>query len=92
MVGADSGSAVYVGLGSNQGDSEDILRTAVDMLASLPDTRVTRTSALYRTAPIGGPEQPDYLNQVVELETSLSPTRSWATASPSRRHWVGSGP
>ena len=63
----------YIGLGSNQGDSEEILGRAVDMLAILPGTRVTRASAFYRTAPVGGPEQPDFLNQVVEIETSLAP-------------------
>lgn len=73
MPPKDGRSTVYIGLGSNLGDSEDILRTAVDMLDSLPGTEVTQRSGLYRTAPVGGPEQPDFLNQVVELETSLSP-------------------
>lgn len=66
---------VYLGLGSNEGDSEAILSRAVDLLGALPGSRVTAVSSLYRTAPIGGPEQPDYLNQVVGLETRLEPRR-----------------
>ncbi len=50
-----------------------ILKRADDLWRSLPDTLVTAVSRLYRTAPVGGPEQPDYLNQVVEIETSLAP-------------------
>ncbi len=73
MTEAAATARAFIGLGSNQGESECILGRAVDMLASLPGTRVTGSSGLYRTAPIGGPEQPDFLNQVVEVETSLSP-------------------
>ena len=63
---------VYLGLGSNMGDSLEILKKVVDLLKSLPHTRVTAVSSLYKTAAIGGPEQPDYLNQVVELESGLT--------------------
>ena len=34
-----------------------------------------RASGLYETAPVGGPDQDDYLNQVVEIRTALSPRR-----------------
>ncbi|MGI9602954.1 MAG: 2-amino-4-hydroxy-6-hydroxymethyldihydropteridine diphosphokinase [Acidimicrobiales bacterium] len=57
-----------LGLGSNLGDSEALLREAV---AALPD--VVAVSGLYRTAPVGGPEQGAFLNIVVELDTRLSP-------------------
>ncbi|MBC7292651.1 MAG: quinolinate synthase NadA, partial [Thermoleophilia bacterium] len=66
-------SKAYLGLGSNLGDSEAVLRAAVRRLDSLPGTRVEAVSSLYRTAPVGGPSQPDFLNLVVEVETSLSP-------------------
>ncbi len=67
------GACVYVGLGSNQGDSEEILADVVDLLDALPATTVAKVSGLYQTAPVGGPEQPDFLNQVVELQTELTP-------------------
>ena len=62
-------------LGSNQGDSEATLELAVDHIGRLPGTKVTRISRIYVTRAVGGPEQPDYLNQVVEIETALEPRR-----------------
>jgi quinolinate synthase len=43
------------------------------LLAALPGTCLADASSLYVTAPVGGPEQDDYLNQVVEVRTALSP-------------------
>jgi 2-amino-4-hydroxy-6-hydroxymethyldihydropteridine diphosphokinase len=63
---------VFLGLGSNLGDRDEMLRQARRLLALLPGTAVIRGSSLYATAPVGGPEQDDYLNQVVELRTELS--------------------
>jgi quinolinate synthase len=64
---------VFLGLGSNQGDRETLLCRVRERLAALPRTIVSAASGLYETAPVGGPEQEDYLNQVVELRTALSP-------------------
>lgn len=50
-----------------------MLRRARALLAALPGTTLTAESGLYVTAPVGGPEQDDYFNQVVELSTALSP-------------------
>ena len=66
---------MFLGLGSNLGDRHAMLREACGLLAELPRTSVTRSSGLYKTAPVGGPEQDDYLNQVVEIRTALSPRR-----------------
>lgn len=60
----------YIGLGSNLGDSQTILKDAVTALKSLGDVRV---SQLYASAPMGPQDQPDYLNAAVELKTSLEP-------------------
>ena len=62
-----------LGLGSNQGDRLATLRTAVQSLARHPDVSVVGVSALYETDPVGGPEQDDYLNAVVVVDTPLSP-------------------
>jgi 2-amino-4-hydroxy-6-hydroxymethyldihydropteridine diphosphokinase len=62
---------VVIGLGSNQGDPLWELRGAVGRLAELGE--VVRISALYRTSPVGGPPQPDYLNAAVRLRSTLSP-------------------
>lgn len=63
----------YVGLGSNLGDSDRQLRDAMDQLKALPGTRLLRRSPIYRTPPWGVLDQPDFLNAVVQLDTTLSP-------------------
>ena len=60
----------YLGLGSNLGDRAGYLREAVATLAALGPTR---TSPVYETAPVGGPDQGPYLNLVVELRTDRTP-------------------
>ena len=63
----------YVALGANLDDPLGQLRAALDAVAALPDSRMLRTSSFYRTAPVGAPGQPDYLNAVAALETGLAP-------------------
>ena len=63
----------YVALGSKLGDRAAHLRTAREALASLPDTDLLGESAIEETAPLGGMQQPPYLNQMVLLETALEP-------------------
>lgn len=62
---------VYIGMGSNVGDRLANLQEAVDRLGRIPGLRVIRTSRVYETDPVG-PTQPDYLNAVAQVETSLS--------------------
>jgi 2-amino-4-hydroxy-6-hydroxymethyldihydropteridine diphosphokinase len=61
----------YVALGANLGDPRRALRDAMDRLARLPGTTVTKRSSLYRTAPVGT-TGPDFINAVVEVQTALS--------------------
>jgi 2-amino-4-hydroxy-6-hydroxymethyldihydropteridine diphosphokinase len=60
----------FVGLGANLGDPLQALRDALARLATLPNTRLVRSSRIWRSAPVdaGGP---DYLNAVAQLETAL---------------------
>jgi 2-amino-4-hydroxy-6-hydroxymethyldihydropteridine diphosphokinase len=62
-----------VALGSNLGDRAAHLRAGREALGALPGTRLTAASAIEETAPLGGMEQPPYLNQMVLLETELDP-------------------
>lgn len=62
----------YVGLGSNLHGPARQLQAAIDMLGELPRTRLTARSSLYRSAPFGGIEQPDFMNAAVALLTRLS--------------------
>ncbi len=63
-------SPVFLALGSNLGDREATLAAALE---ALPGVRAVRKSSLYETEPVGGPPQPEYLNQVVAGETALPP-------------------
>jgi 2-amino-4-hydroxy-6-hydroxymethyldihydropteridine diphosphokinase len=62
-----------MGLGSNLGDRLANLQRAVELVAARSGLRVERSSRVYETDPVGGPPQPEYLNAVVEVQTTLSP-------------------
>lgn len=62
----------YIALGANLGDARGTVRQAVQDLGTLPQTRLVRSSSLYRTAPIDS-SGPDYINAVAEVATRLSP-------------------
>ncbi len=62
----------YLGLGANLGEPESQLRAAVRSLAAHPGVASVRVSSLYRTRPVGGPPQPDFLNAAAAVETDLS--------------------
>jgi dihydropteroate synthase len=60
-------------IGANLGDRLTTLRNAVTAVHELPGTEVITKSPVYETAPVGGPAQPDYLNAVLMVRTSLRP-------------------
>lgn len=64
---------VVLALGSNVGASQETLRDAIHALGDVPGLEVTAVGPLARTAAVGGPEQPDFLNTVVLGRTTLSP-------------------
>ncbi len=63
--------SAYVALGSNLDDPQRQVEIAFDLLADLPDTELIARSSLYRSAPFGPVEQAEFVNAVVELQTSL---------------------
>ncbi len=63
----------YLSIGSNMGDREQNLRTALDALQADERTRVTRVSKFLVTEPVGGVEQEDFLNGAVEIATLRTP-------------------
>lgn len=63
----------YIGLGSNLADPVAQVSQALDALGHLPQTRVVACSSLYRSAPVGYLDQPDFINAVARLETELAP-------------------
>jgi dihydroneopterin aldolase/2-amino-4-hydroxy-6-hydroxymethyldihydropteridine diphosphokinase len=67
------GVPVVVALGANLGDARATLESAVRAVAGLPGTRVRAVSPLVETDPVGGPDQPAYLNAVLIGDTTLDP-------------------
>ena len=65
----------YIALGTNVGDRDQHLLTARAALAALPNSRILAESAVEETPPIGPVAQPNYLNQMVALETGLDPSQ-----------------
>lgn len=69
-----------LGLGANLGEPRDTLRAALRDLTARPGIQVVGVSGLWRTAPVGGPDQPDFLNAVVVVDTTLTAEQLLATA------------
>jgi dihydroneopterin aldolase/2-amino-4-hydroxy-6-hydroxymethyldihydropteridine diphosphokinase len=63
---------VVIALGANLGPVQSTLEAAVRQLADVEGLRITAVSELFETDPVGGPEQPDYLNAVVLARTRLA--------------------
>lgn len=66
-------SIAYIALGANLGDPAVTVRAAFAALAQLPHTTLLRESALYRTAPVGYAEQPEFINAAAAVDTQLAP-------------------
>lgn len=63
----------YIGLGSNLENPVGQLQRAFVDLEGLPDTNLVACSSLYRSAPIGLLDQPDFTNAVAKIATKLTP-------------------
>ena len=62
----------YIGLGSNLGNPAATLQATLAALRFLPQTALVATSSLYRSAPVGLKNQPDFINAVAAADTQLS--------------------
>ena len=60
-----------VALGSNLGDRFDFLQKAVNKINSFKEIEILKISSVYETLPVGGPEQGNYLNAVISVNTEL---------------------
>jgi 2-amino-4-hydroxy-6-hydroxymethyldihydropteridine diphosphokinase len=64
---------VFLGLGSNEGDREDNIRSALSLLGNNSHNKITAVSSLYESKALGETEQPDFINCVVRIETEYAP-------------------
>jgi 2-amino-4-hydroxy-6-hydroxymethyldihydropteridine diphosphokinase len=62
---------LVLALGSNLGDRLATLQAGIDDLADVPDIALRAVSAVFETSPVGGPDQPDYLNAVLLAGSTL---------------------
>ena len=67
------GIIAYLGIGTNLGDRMGNIRGALGKLGGLPTMELARVSSVYETAPVGVTDQPDFLNLVAAVRTSLAP-------------------
>lgn len=68
-------SHAYIALGSNLDDPVAHIRQAYRDLNALTDTSILKHSSLYRSAPVGRLDQPDFINAVAEIVTMLQPVQ-----------------
>jgi len=66
-------STAFIALGANLDHPERQIEGGIRELAALPRTRLVRRSSLYRSAPVGYLDQPDFVNAVAQIETGLGP-------------------
>lgn len=65
--------SAFIGLGSNLENPAKQVLQAMQAIDRLPDTSVEARSSLYRSAPVGYLDQPDFINAVVRIKTALAP-------------------
>ena len=63
----------YIAIGSNLGDREKNISDAVHKMRDTQGIEVKKLSQIYEPEPVGGPKQPDFLNAVMHIETTLEP-------------------
>ncbi len=85
MSGVREPRRVALGLGANLGDRVAALQGAVDTLA--PHLVDAAVSSVYETAPVGGPEQPDYANAVLVGGFAGAPLELLALAHEAEQAW-----
>ncbi len=73
MIESGSSVSAWVGLGGNLGDPAAALQDALDALDRICGVELTAVSSVYQSAPVGLSAQPDFLNAVARIDTSLGP-------------------
>ncbi len=70
---SNQASRAYIALGSNLENPVDQIQRAFEELKQLPETLLISQSSLYKSAPVGRLDQPDFINAVACIETRLAP-------------------
>ena len=78
--------SVYIGLGSNLGESLSQLISAICAISELPDSQVQKASSFYQSKPMGPQDQPVYINAVARITTALEPHELLASLQKIEHH------
>jgi len=62
----------YIALGSNLNNPKKQLKIALRYISEIPTTKITAESSVHKTKPLGPQDQPDFMNQVIAVETALN--------------------
>jgi 2-amino-4-hydroxy-6-hydroxymethyldihydropteridine diphosphokinase len=73
LKGASEKNIVYISIGSNLGDRRKYLHSAIEAISRSNELKLLKSSGVSNTEPVDNLEQPDFLNQVVSVETQLQP-------------------
>jgi len=73
MIGEEKLHHAFIGLGSNMGDRMAYLEAALREITAQPGIRLVKASSCYESEPVGYLDQDWFINQVVEVETTLGP-------------------
>lgn len=82
-----AGRRVVLGIGANLDDRLAALQGAVDALAGAPGVWIEAVSGVFETDPVGGPEQPRFLNAIVVLRTDIEPADLLARVHEIEQAW-----
>ena len=66
-------SKIYIALGSNLEEPSQQIYKAINLIDAIDEISVTQKSSLYKTKPIGKIDQPDFINDAIEVEGNISP-------------------
>ncbi|MDP1573358.1 MAG: 2-amino-4-hydroxy-6-hydroxymethyldihydropteridine diphosphokinase [Coxiellaceae bacterium] len=66
-------TTAYIALGSNLNNPREQLCLAISYIGVIPKTVIIAQSSLHETKPVGPQDQPDFMNQVIAVETELTP-------------------
>ncbi len=74
----DKLNIVFIGIGSNEGNKIDNIKSAITLINDLADCTIEKVSSLYETLPFGDVKQDNFLNAVIKISTTFNPKELFA--------------
>ena len=64
--------SIFIGLGSNLDNPQQKIKDAINLISEIDDVKITATSRLYETPPVGFLNQPNFINAVIKISSSIN--------------------